>query len=215
MELKAGNIKQIYQGKVAKRYDMSMSHIFARYKKKALINSSINKGDCVLVFCCGTGLDFAPVYNRIGKEGKIIGIDFSTEMLRIAEKRIKNNNWKNIELINADVSGNKEILNEKADAGICTLGLSIIPNFKKAYNNLLFNVKDNGEIIIGDMQLATDWKNIFNPITLAMAKRYGGTKEGHKNSLELQSMMENDLINYKMETCFFGTYYNCTGRKNE
>jgi hypothetical protein len=49
---------------------------------------------------------------------------------------------------------------------VCTLGISIIPDFKAAYYNLARNVKIGREIIIGDMQLATGWKSKLNPLTI-------------------------------------------------
>jgi hypothetical protein len=51
-----------------------------------------------------------------------------------------------------------------------------------AYDNLLSNVKGDGQIIIGDMQLASGWRALFNPVTLLISRRYGGTREGHEKS---------------------------------
>ena len=86
-----------------------------------------------------------------------------------------------------------EIFDTKFDAGVCTLGLSIIPEYKTAYSNLVSNIKKDGEIIIGDMQLASGWLASLNPFTIFLSKKYGGTFEGHKNSLELYEMMKNEL----------------------
>jgi ubiquinone/menaquinone biosynthesis C-methylase UbiE len=197
MSLDSNKIKGIYTGKVAKYYDLPISHIFSKYKKQAFIDSSLKQGDSVLVFCCGTGLDFPEIIKKIGKEGKITGIDFSAEMLQKAQKRIEKKNWENIELIKADVTEFKDVSGSQYDSGVCTLGLSIIPEYLTAYYNLLTNVKENGEIIIGDMQLASNWYARFNPFTIFLAKRFGGSYEGHKNSRELISLMQKDLKNVR------------------
>ena len=193
MSLDSKKIKGIYTGKVAKYYDLPISHIFSKYKKQAFIDSSLKKGDSVLVFCCGTGLDFPDIIKKIGKEGKITGIDFSAEMLQKARKKIEKKNWENIELIQADVNEFKDNSGFQYDSGVCTLGLSIIPEYLIAYHNLLSNVKENGEIIIGDMQLASNWYARFNPFTIFLAKRFGGSYEGHKNSLEICTLMRKEL----------------------
>ncbi|MBC8147826.1 MAG: class I SAM-dependent methyltransferase [Bacteroidetes bacterium] len=206
-------IEAIYAGKVAKKYDFSMPPFFLKWKKKAYNQSALKKGDTVLVFCCGTGLDFQYIYEKIGETGKIIGVDFSAKMLNSAKLKIEKKNWKNIELIEADITKFDNTNLEKADVGVCTLGLSIIPDFKTAYKNLLSNVKDGGEIIIGDMQLATGFLALFNTLTIFLAKKFGGSHEGHKNSLELVSMMKSDLINYIKRDFFLGSYYYCIGRK--
>lgn len=214
MDLSAEKIKDIYSSKVATKYDLSMNHFFARLKRKAFKNSSIDKGDIVVVFCCGTGLDFPHVLKKIGNEGRIIGIDFSDRMLEIAQKRIWKERWNNIELKKADITQSEVSNFISADAGVCTLGLSIIPEYEIAYENLLSNVKSGGEIIIGDMQLAKGRMSIFNPITVRMAKRYGGTFEGHQNSQKIITRMKGELIDNRMEEFFFNSYFYCAGIKS-
>ena len=213
MNLEAKTIESIYAGPVAKKYDMSMGHFFARLKEKAFKDSSLKAGDHVLVFCCGTGLDFPHILRRIGKEGKITGVDFSEEMLKRAAEKISRNNWSNIELVHADVTSFENRLDPKADAAVCTLGMSIIPEFRSAYYNLLSNIRGGGEIIIGDMQLALGWQARLNPLTISMAKRYGGTPEGHQNSLELFSLMKETLDIVRKKEYFFRAYYFSIGKK--
>ena len=89
MTLEAKTIEEIYAGKVARKYDLPISHFFGEYKKSAFNDSSLKSGDSVLVFCCGTGLDFPHILRKIGKEGKIVGIDFSSEMLNQAKEKIR------------------------------------------------------------------------------------------------------------------------------
>jgi hypothetical protein len=90
--------------------------------------------------------------------------------------------------------------------------MSIIPDFKSAYYSLLSNVKDHGQIVIGDMQLASGWRALFNPITVSLSKRFGGTTEGHQNSLELFSLMKKELTDLKKKEFFLGAYYYCIGK---
>ncbi len=213
MKLDSEKIKGIYSGFVVKHYDLPISHMFGKYKKQAFIDSALKPGDNVIVFCCGTGLDFPEILKKIGKEGKITGIDFSTEMLKKAERRIKKNNWQNVKIIHADATTFINDSTELFDAGVCTLGISIIPDYKTAYYNLLSFVKNNGEIIIGDMQLASNWYARFNPLTIFMAKRFGGSHEGHMNSLELYSLMKSELKDVRKKEFFLKSYYYCIGMK--
>jgi demethylmenaquinone methyltransferase/2-methoxy-6-polyprenyl-1,4-benzoquinol methylase len=214
MPLKTEAIEKIYSGKVARRYERSMSHFFAGFKKKAFDDSSLKGGDKVLVFCCGTGLDFPHIIEKIGAEGHITGIDFSEQMLSQAEDKIHKERWPNVDLVQADVTTYKSTDQSLFDTGVCTLGLSIIPDFKKAYHNLLANVKSGGEIIIGDMQLATGWQARFNPFIIMAAKKFGGTREGHKNSLEIVEIMKAGLRNVRKRELFLKAYYYCIGTKH-
>ncbi len=215
MSLDPNKIRQIYESRVAKRYDFSMPPFFLKWKKLAFNDSSLKNGDTVLVFCCGSGLDFSFILNKIGKAGKIVGVDFSSEMLNAAQKKIKENNWGKITLIQADVTTFNSKMEEKFDVGVCTLGMSIIPEFKAAYYNLLANVKKNGELIIGDMQLAPGWLGKFNPFTIFLAKKFGGTHEGHQNSHEIYRLMKKDLSNINKREFFFKAYFYCIGKTKE
>ena len=209
---KSKKIEEIYAGKLAKKYDFSMPPFFTRWKKKAFNESSLKSGDRVLVFCCGTGLDFPHILKKIGKEGKIVGIDFSAEMLNKAKEKITENNWENIKLIEADITKFKNEPDKKFDVGVCTLGMSIIPDYRTAYDNLVSHVKKHGEIIIGDMQLASGWLARLNFLTIFLAKKYGGTYEGHQNSLELYALMKNELTDVRKSEFFFKSYYYCIGK---
>lgn len=213
MVFDSGAIKKLYTGFGTYHYDLPISHFFKKYKRIACLNSSLKIGDRVLVFCCGTGLDFSYILKKIGPTGTIVGVDFSNDMLSIARKKVKKNNWNNIELIHADVTEIGSELDKDFDAAICTLGFSIIPEYEKAYNNMLSHVKSGGEIIIGDAQYASGWKAFFNPIIIFMGKRFGATKEGHKNSLKLCTKMKNELIDVKRKTFFLETYFICIGKK--
>ncbi len=212
MTFESKKIEAIYAGKMAKTYDLPISHFSGKYKKLAFNDSSLKSGDSVLVFCCGTGLDFPHILRKVGKDGEIVGIDFSSEMLNKAKEKIRKNKWENVELIEADITKFKDKLDKKFDVGVCTLGMSIIPEYKSAYYNLFSYVKKQGEIIIGDMQLAPGWLARLNPLTIFLAKAFGGTYKGHQNSIELCSMMKKELTEVRKREFFFKSYFYCIGK---
>lgn len=214
MKLEKQLIRKIYTGNRARNYDLALPHMFSIWKKKAIKESSLKPGDTVLVFCCGTGLDFPHILEKIGSEGRIIGIDFSSKMLHQAKEKAAKNMWQNIELIEADVTCIGKRFENIADAGVCTLGLSIIPEYKTTYKNLLSCIKNKGQVIIGDMQLASGWRSKFNPLTIFLSKGFGGTFEGHNNSKAVFRMMKKDLINVRKKEFFLKSYYYCIGNKS-
>lgn len=208
-------IRELYSKSLPEKYEKMQKHMI-KYKKIAIDKSMIKEGDTVIVFCCGTGLDFNGIEKRVKESGRIIGVDFSKEMLKKAEKNIINRGWNNIELVNEDVTKYKhqKDLGGYAHAGICTLGISIIPNYQQAFYNLLSFVKLGGEIILGDMQLATGINSIFNPITIYLSKPFGGSKEGHKNSHNLYQLMKKELRDVNKEEYLLKSYFIAWGKKN-
>jgi len=193
---------------LATKYDLRTTH-FVKTKRIAVEKSLMKRGDRIVVFCCGSGMDFPFIQERIGAEGFITGIDFSGEMLAIAEERCKKNGWTNINLLQQDVSKfiPAKWLANLCDFGICTLGLSLIPNWEKAYRNLCESVRPGGGVIVADMQLARGLLGVFNPISVLLSKPFGGTWQGHKNANLVFNLMKQELSNLKKEEYFAGSYF--------
>jgi len=205
-------IREIYSHTIPSRYEKMQKHM-VKYKSGAIEKSTIKGGDHVVVFCCGTGMDFPALEERIGPTGRIDGVDFSKEMLCLAEKRINDSGWLNVNLVQKDVTFDDIALRNDYHAGVCTLGLSIIPDYTKAYENLTQCVKSGGQIIIGDMQKAPGVWGLFDPISIYLSRPFGGTKEGHENSLTLYNMMRKDLQDVRKEEFLFHSYFIAWGTK--
>ena len=62
------------------------------------------------------------------------------------------------------------------------------------------------------MQLASGWLARLNPLTIFLANKYGGTCEGHQNSIELCSIMKNELTGIRKKEFFFKSYFYCIGK---
>jgi ubiquinone/menaquinone biosynthesis C-methylase UbiE len=208
------NAEEIYSRILPKSYDTMQRHM-VKYKKIAVEKSRIQAGDSVVVFCCGSGMDFHTLEERIGPKGNITGIDFSKQMLHVAKNRIIENGWANITLIQMDVAKTGPInsMTNKFDAGICTLGLSIIPSYRQAYQNLKDCVKQGGQIIIGDMQIASGIYSLFNPLSVYFSRPFGGSYAGHKASKTIKNEMLKSLENVYIKYFLFHSYFICWGTK--
>lgn len=122
------------------------------YREQAVEKLGLKKGDVVLDLACGTGLNFEYLERKVGKEGKIIALDYSHEMLKKAREKIEENGWNNIKLLERDVSNFK--LNEKVDAVLCTWAMVSIPNYKKALENSIETLRNGGKHVVLDIQQA-------------------------------------------------------------
>lgn len=63
----------------------------------------LHPGDIVLDVACGTGLSFAPLRERIGPAGRLIGIEVSSEMIALARGRCQQQDWRNVTLIESAI----------------------------------------------------------------------------------------------------------------
>lgn len=67
-------------------------------RSKAVSLLDLRPGDTVVDVGCGTGLCFAPILERIGPQGRLLGIEPSVEMLGRAAERVARAGWGNVEL---------------------------------------------------------------------------------------------------------------------
>jgi demethylmenaquinone methyltransferase / 2-methoxy-6-polyprenyl-1,4-benzoquinol methylase len=57
------------------------------WKKKAIQALNLSQGDAVLDVCTGTGDNLGLLFNSVGPDGQVTGLDFSANMLGIARQR--------------------------------------------------------------------------------------------------------------------------------
>lgn len=230
MKSSAARVKKLYEGTLPPAYDdressphrviraakMLAGHAlfdFDAQARHAIQAARLSRGDRVLVFCCGTGREFAAVQQRIGPEGSIVGIDFSAAMLARARQSAEREHWANVALVQADVTEFELPREARFDAGVCTLGMSIIPDWAIAYRNLLASVRTGGRVVIGDLRPATGWRALLNPLVSWWTRPYGGSKQGHANARALFQRMERELDPVETRACSHGTYQYCVARK--
>jgi ubiquinone/menaquinone biosynthesis C-methylase UbiE len=92
--------------RIASRYDRKLQiRLGEPSRRQAFADFDLRPGDTVLDVGCGTGLSFELLEAAIGPSGKLIGIEPSPEMLRIAQNRVSNAGWNNVTLIETSAEG--------------------------------------------------------------------------------------------------------------
>lgn len=183
-------------------------------KKVAVKELDLKCCDHVVVFCCGTGLEFAFIQTSIGPEGKILGVDWSDGMLEGARRRISDNGWKNVRLVKSDVTALPAGVVEAAsyDAGICMLGLSIISEPEKAFQALKDAVRAGGRLVIGDVCSFSGPKSMLNPIRILGDLPAGNTHRSLAHSRVFAEALPSKLSDVKLSWYLGGSYYIASGR---
>jgi ubiquinone/menaquinone biosynthesis C-methylase UbiE len=70
-----------------------------RMRGVAVRRLELRPGDHVLDVGCGTGGSFAPLVEAVGPTGRVTGVDLSDEMAAVAQDRIREAGWDNVEVV--------------------------------------------------------------------------------------------------------------------
>lgn len=104
-EEKHEKVHRVFQ-KIYRKYDAMNSLIsFNRHKawrRKANQIVSAEKGDHVIDVCCGTGDWTISLAEAVGPDGSVVGLDFSDNMLKIANSKKEASQLENVILVNGD-----------------------------------------------------------------------------------------------------------------
>ena len=114
------------------------------------------KNPIILDVCCGTCILTEKVAKKY-PNAKFYGVDFSTEMLKIGEKRMKDYDFTPIV---CDICDNKEMKSiPMVDLIISSFGIHNVHGFDKkqlAINNIISHLKSNGLFITCDLLKGKD-----------------------------------------------------------
>jgi demethylmenaquinone methyltransferase/2-methoxy-6-polyprenyl-1,4-benzoquinol methylase len=139
--------------------------LYAEARARAIELLELPAGAKVLDVACGTGVNFALLEQRIGPSGRLVGVDLTPQMLGRARARVARRGWQNVQLYESDVSGlstaRLEALgalgpDERFDAALCTLGLSVIPEWERAWAAMLAVVRPGGKVAVMDAGFPAD-----------------------------------------------------------
>jgi demethylmenaquinone methyltransferase/2-methoxy-6-polyprenyl-1,4-benzoquinol methylase len=143
---------------IAPIYDKAIRSLYLPYRQKVVQSLQLQPGQTVLDVGCGSGLNFVLIMDAIGPHGTLIGVDFSAKMLTHAQQTIDKHGWKNVFLLQQDATKlNLKELNIHSDNDIridrilCTLGLSVFPDWQLVFEKSFNLLEPNGKFGIMDL----------------------------------------------------------------
>jgi S-adenosylmethionine-diacylgycerolhomoserine-N-methlytransferase len=127
-----------------------------RGRKQAVARMRLRPDSDVLEVGCGTGLNFRYVLDQLDPEhGRLVGLDFSPDMLRRARKRVAAHGWKNVELVEADAT--ELDLQRRFDGILFAFSITLIPNWRAALERAAQHLKPGGRLVVLDFGQFKSW----------------------------------------------------------
>ncbi|MDQ0271082.1 demethylmenaquinone methyltransferase [Cytobacillus purgationiresistens] len=73
-----------------------------RWRMDTMKRMNVQPGSKALDVCCGTGDWTIALSEAVGENGEVVGLDFSKNMLKIGEEKVKNHHLSNIQLVHGN-----------------------------------------------------------------------------------------------------------------
>ncbi len=135
--------------RIAGSYDLLNSLMSAglhhRWRELGVLLSGVKEGGRALDVCCGTG-DFAFALKRVvGPQGRVVGLDFSAEMLQVAREKCGRSPLY-VEFVEGDVLA---LPFSEGSFDACTVGFGIrnVPDVARAFSEMRRVCRPGGRVV--------------------------------------------------------------------
>ncbi len=149
-EEKAKFVHSVFES-IARDYDRMNSIIslgrHRAWRKYTMKQMDVQRGDTAIDVCCGTCDWTIDLARATGKNGKVVGLDFSQNMLDIGAEKVRRESLDGqVELINGDAMA---IPYEDNTFDYATIGFALrnVPDYRHVLSEMARVVKPGGKVI--------------------------------------------------------------------
>ena len=187
-------------------YDQELAP-FEPIRTEAIERLQLRQGQTVLDVGCGTGLSFEQLHSRVGRHGRIVGVEQCPEMMEQARERVQAHHWTNVDLVEAPAAGAK--IPVLADAALFHFTHDILRE-PQALANVLAHVKPGGRVVATGLQWAPPWMWPTNGFVLLAALHSVTSLEGLGKPWDKLAAFLDAL---HVDTALFGGIYIASGQR--
>ncbi len=141
--------------------------------------AGIKEGNTVLDLGCGAGNDVFVARQLVGDSGKVIGLDFTEEMIAKAKANNQKLGYDNVEFYLGDIE-EMPFEQNSIDVIISNCVLNLVPNKQKAFAEIYRTLTPGGHFCVSDIVI----KGEISDELRASAELYAGCVTGAMNEDE-------------------------------
>lgn len=176
---KSAKVQKMFSS-IAPRYDLLNSilslGLHKRWKRRAVREAGLKEGDSVLDLCSGTGDIAIYLAKKVGLKGRVVALDFSTEMLELAQKKA----WKEavqevIDFQTGDAT-DLDFANDSFNAVTIGFGIRNVDKIEKAFIEIYRVLKPGGKVICLEFSQPTSAfvRTLYDFYSFQIIPRIGG-----------------------------------------
>lgn len=165
--------------------------------------ASLKESDVVLDLGSGAGFDAFLAAQRVGKTGRVIGVDMTPQMVKKARANAKKGNYKNVEFRLGEIE-KLPVEADSIDVIISNCVINLSPDKESVFREAFRVLKPGGRLMVSDLVLAKELPAIIKGSVEAYVGCLAGAvmKEGYLQFIKKAGFRDIEVLsqsNYPIE----------------
>jgi arsenite methyltransferase len=135
--------------------------------------ATLKEGETVLDLGSGPGMDCFLAASRVGKTGRVIGVDMTPDMLDRARRNAAKGDYSNVEFRLGEIE-NLPVADNKVDVVISNCVINLCPDKKRVFGEIYRVLKPGGRLMVSDIVLNKELPESLKNSVEAYASCIGG-----------------------------------------
>ena len=157
--------------------------------------ASLKQGEIVLDLGSGPGLDCFLAANKVGKTGKVVGVDMTPEMIEKARENARKGKYGNVEFRLGEIE-NLPVADNFVNAVISNCVINLVPDKERVFRETFRVLKPGGRLMISDLVLLKELPDFIKNSVEAYIGCLSGAimKDDYLNAIKAAGFREVKII---------------------